>query len=404
MKRSTAAALAAIMATVALTGCGASQTPSLIDSETSDQSASNSVTESVTESVATTPSTVDTTSSEPVESDASSATDTASVATTESDPETDSDSPAPSAQTDKPALTTVATLTTLAEPETKPVEQWPELPDNYTFFHEVGAKIRNADSFEIHETMTGIADGSMYESAPIRLSDVAQGKFEHEYILAVSGNNVYVNSTFTDIGTGTDTDIYEGYKTINGDKIETIYRKDNKWISDSSEQTDSTMTNTVLDSYGLLRFLASDYIFGDDGAYGWTDNDLHVCELVRQENGDIVITLPDYTKTLCNLFDNEICVNATGLMQNPNKNEALSMDYGDHEKLPIQYTSDLTYTFDKDYNIKSISFTWFTSSNRTDTTKHSHINVLLEFSNFNNLAPITVPDYEIVEPEATTEG
>lgn len=400
MKRSTAAALAAIMATVALTGCGASQTPSLIDSETSDQSASNSV----TESVATTPSTVDTTSSEPVESDASSATDTASVATTESDPETDSDSPAPSAQTDKPALTTVATLTKLAEPETKPVEQWPELPDNYTFFHEVGAKIRNADSFEIHETMTGIADGSMYESAPIRLSDVAQGKFEHEYILAVSGNNVYVNSTFTDIGAGTDTDIYEGYKTINGDKIETIYRKDNKWISDSSEQTDSTMTNAVLDSYGLLRFLASDYIFGDDGAYGWTDNDLHVCELVRQENGDIVITLPDYTKTLCNLFDNEICVNATGLMQNPNKNEALSMDYGDHEKLPIQYTSDLTYTFDKDYNIKSISFTWFTSSNRTDTTKHSHINVLLEFSNFNNLAPITVPDYEIVEPEATTEG
>lgn len=404
MKRSTAAALAAIMATVALTGCGASQTPSLIDSETSDQSASNSVTESVTESVATTPSTVDTTSSEPVESDASSATDTASVATTESDPETDSDSPAPSAQTDKPALTTVATLTKLAEPETKPVEQWPELPDNYTFFHEVGAKIRNADSFEIHETMTGIANGSMYESAPIRLSDVAQGKFEHEYILAVSGNNVYVNSTFTDIGAGTDTDIYEGYKTINGDKIETIYRKDNKWISDSSEQTDSTMTNAVLDSYGLLRFLASDYIFGDDGAYGWTDNDLHVCELVRQENGDIVITLPDYTKTLCNLFDNEICVNATGLMQNPNKNEALSMDYGDHEKLPIQYTSDLTYTFDKDYNIKSISFTWFTSGNSTDTTKHPHINVLLEFSNFNNLAPITVPDYEIVEPEATTEG
>lgn len=400
MKRLTAAALAAIMATVALTGCGASQTPSLIDSETSDQSTSNSV----TESVATTASTVDTTSSEPVESDASSATDTASVATTESDPETDSDSPAPSAQTDKPALTTVATLTKLAEPETKPVEQWPELPDNYTFFHEVGAKIRNADSFEIHETMTGIADGSMYESAPIRLSDVAQGKFEHEYVLAVSGNNVYVNSTFTDIGAGTDTDIYEEYKTINGDKIETIYRKDNKWISDSSEQTDSTMTNAVLDSYGLLRFLASDYIFGDDGAYGWTDNDLHVCELVRQENGDIVITLPDYTKTLCNLFDNEICVNATGLMQNPNKNEALSMDYGDHEKLPIQYTSDLTYTFDKDYNIKSISFTWFTSSNRTDTTKHSHINVLLEFSNFNNLAPITVPDYEIVEPEATTEG
>lgn len=400
MKRLTAAALAAIMATVALTGCGASQTPSLIDSETSDQSTSNSV----TESVATTASTVDTTSSEPVESDASSATDTASVATTESDPETDSDSPAPSAQTDKPALTTIATLTKLAEPETKPVEQWPELPDNYTFFHEVGAKIRNADSFEIHETMTGIADGSMYESAPIRLSDVAQGKFEHEYILAVSGNNVYVNSTFTDIDAGTDTDIYEGYKTINGDKIETIYRKDNKWISDSSEQTDSTMTNAVLDSYGLLRFLASDYVFGDDGAYGWTDNDLHACELVRQENGDIVITLPDYTKALCNLFDNEICVNATGLMQNPNKNEALSMDYGDHEKLPIQYTSDLTYTFDKDYNIKSISFTWFTSSNRTDTTKHSHINVLLEFSNFNNLAPITVPDYEIVEPEATTEG
>ena len=400
MKRLTAAALAAIMATVALTGCSASQTPSLIDSEISDQNTSNSV----TESVATTASTVDTTSSEPVESDASSATDTASVATTESDPETNSDSPAPSAQTDKPALTTVATLTKLAEPETKPVEQWPELPDNYTFFHEVGAKIRNADSFEIHETMTGIADGSMYESAPIRLSDVAQGKFEHEYILAVSGNNVYVNSTFTDIGAGTDTDIYEGYKTINGDKIETIYRKDNKWISDSSEQTDSTMTNAVLDSYGLLRFLASDYVFGDDGAYGWTDNDLHACELVRQENGDIVITLPDYTKALCNLFDNEICVNATGLMQNPNKNEALSMDYGDHEKLPIQYTSDLTYTFDKDYNIKSISFTWFTSSNRTDTTKHSHINVLLEFSNFNNLAPITVPDYEIVEPEATTEG
>ena len=404
MKRLTAAALAAIMVTVALTGCGASQTPSLIDSETSDQSTSNSV----TESVATTASTVDTTSSEPVESDASSATDTASVATTESDPETDSDSPAPSAQTDKPALTTVATLTKLAEPETKPVEQWPELPDNYTFFHEVGAKIRNADSFEIHETMTGIADGSMYESAPIRLSDVAQGKFEHEYILAISGNNVYVNSTFTDIDAGTDTDIYEGYKTINGDKIETIYRKDNKWISDSSEQTDSTMTNAVLDSYGLLRFLASDYVFGDDGAFGWTDNDLHVCELVRQENGDIIVTLPDYTKTVCNLFDNEICVNAAGLIQNPNKNEALGYNKPDYKytnyKLSIQKAANVIYTFDKDYNIKSISFTWFTSGNRTNTTKDPHINVLLKFSNFNNLAPITVPDYEIVEPEATTEG
>lgn len=403
MKRLTAAAFAAIMATVALTGCGASQTPSLIDSD-SDQSASNSVTESVTESVATTASTVDTTSSEPVESDASSVTDTASNATTESDPETDSDSPAPSAQTDKPALTTVATLTKLAEPETKPVEQWPELPDNYTFFHEVGAKIRNADSFEIHETMTGIADGSMYESAPIRLSDVAQGKFEHEYILAVSGNNVYVNSTFTDIGAGTDTDIYEGYKTINGDKIETIYRKDNKWISDSSEQTDSTMTNAVLDSYGLLRFLASDYVFGDDGAYGWTDNDLHVCELVRQENGDIIVTLPDYVQTKNNMFDFDICANAKGLVQNPNESEALSMNGDDGEKLPIQYTSDLTYTFDEDYNIKSISFTWFSYRGDTDTTKDPHINVLLEFSNFNNLAPITVPDYEIVEPEATSEG
>ena len=358
----------------------------------------------ITESVATTASTIDTTSSEPVESDASSATDTTSVATTENDPETDTDSPAPSVQTDKPALTTVATLTKLAEPETKPVEQWTELPDNYTFFHEVGAKIRNADSFEIHETMTGIADGSMYESAPIRLSDVAQGKFEHEYILAVSGNNVYVNSTFTDIGAGTDTDIYEGYKTINGDKIETIYRKDNKWISDSSEQTDSTMTNAVLDSYGLLRFLASDYIFGDDGAFGWTDNDLHVCELVRQENGDIIVTLPDYVQTKNNMFDFDICVNAKGLVQNPNKNEALSMNRGDREKLPIQYTSDLTYTFDEYYNIKSISFTWFTVCSNTDTTKHPHINVLLEFSNFNNLAPITVPDYEIVEPEATTEG
>ena len=400
MKRLTAAALAAIMATVALTGCGASQTPSLIDSETSDQSTSNSV----TESVATTASTVDTTSSEPVESDASSVNDTASNATIESDPETDSDSPAPSAQTDKPALTTVATLTKLAEPETKPVEQWPELPDNYTFFHEVGAKIRNANSFEIHETMTGIADGSMYESAPIRLSDVVQGKFEHEYILAVSGNNVYVNSAFTDIGAGTDTDIYEGYKTINGDKIETIYRKDNKWISDSSEQTDSTMTNAVLDSYGLLRFLASDYVFGDDGVYGWTDNDLHACELVRQENGDIVITLPDYTKTKNNMFDFDICANAKGLVQNPNKSEALSMNGDDGEKLPIQYTSDLTYTFDEDYNIKSISFTWFSYRGDTDTTKDPHINVLLEFSNFNNLAPITVPDYEIVEPEATTEG
>ena len=104
------------------------------------------------------------------------------------------------------------------------------------------------------------------------------------------------------------------------------------------------------------------------------------------------------------MFDFDICANAKGLEQNPNKSEALSMNGDDGEKLPIQYTSDLTYTFDEDYNIKSISFTWFSYRGDTDTTKDPHINVLLEFSNFNNLAPITVPDYEIVEPEATTEG
>ena len=394
MKRLTAAALAAIMTAVALTGCSNSEQSSTADSAVSNQNVSDApTTTSATEPIGTIPVS-DETSAEPVEIDANVTTDVSAPVETA---EVETDSPAPSAQTDKPALTTVATLTKLVEPETKPVEQWPELPDNYTFFHEAGKKIRNADSFEIHETMTGIADGSMYESAPIRLSDVANGEFEHEYILAVSGNNVYVNSTFTDIGAGTDTDVYEGYKTINGNKIETIYRKDNKWISDSSEQTDSTMTNAVLDSYGLLRFLASDYVFGDDGAFGWTDNDLHVCELVRQENGDIVITLPDYTKTVCNLFDNEICVNATGLIQNPSKNEALSYNNPDYKytnyKLSIQKTSNVTYTFDKDYNIKSISFTW-----ATDKKYAPHINVLLEFSNFNNLAPITVPDYEIVEP------
>lgn len=395
MKRLTAAALAAIMTAVALTGCSNSEQSSTADSAVSNQNVSDApTTTSATEPIGTIPM-YDETSAEPVEIDANVTTDVSAPVETA---EVETDSPAPSAQTDKPALTTVATLTTLAEPETKPVEQWPELPDNYTFFHEVGTKIRNADSFEIHETMTGIADGSMYESAPIRLSDVANGEFEHEYILAVSGNNVYVNSTFTDISAGTDTDIYEGYKTINGNKIETIYRKDDKWISDSSEQTDSTMTNAVLDSYGLLRFLASDYVFGDDGAYGWTDNDLHACELVRQENGDIIVTLPDYVKNKNNLFDRDICVNANGLVQNPNKSEELS-DNISHEKLPIlQNMPNLTYTFDKDYNIKSISFTWFSERGHADTTKDSHINVFLEFSNFNNLAPITVPDYEIVEP------
>ena len=402
MKRLTAAALAAIMTAVALTGCSNSEQSSTADSAVSNQNVSDApTTTSATEPIGTIPVS-DETFAEPVEIDASVTTDVSAPVETA---EVETDSPAPSAQTDKPALTTVATLTKLAEPETKPVEQWPELPDNYTFFHEVGAKIRNADSFEIHETMTGIADGSMYEAAPIRLSDVANGEFEHEYILAVSGNNMYVNSTFTDISAGTDADIYEGYKTINGDKIETIYRKDNKWISDSSEQTDSTMTNAVLDSYGLLRFLASDYVFGDDGAYGWTDNDLHACELVRQENGDIIVSF-SYTKDKANnLFDRDICVNAKGLVQNPNKSEALSMNYDDGEKLPIiQNMPNLTYTFDKDYNIKSVSFTWFSERSHADTTKDSHITVLLEFSNFNNLAPITVPDYEIVEPEATTEG
>lgn len=130
---------------------------------------------------------------------------------------------------------------------------------------------------------------------------------------------------------------------------------------------------------------------------------------VRDSNGDIKVTLPDWSqgtsspaeqwtnedwaKEVVWNHDDKYAKYYNDVFSNVCKNN--SADTHDIGRLSddwlVGYTSTvgcLTYTFDSDYNLKMIE------STLNDETDGTSLSLTLTYSNWNNVAPIEVPEYE----------
>lgn len=375
-----AALIAAMAASCSIAGCSKMPLPDEISADASQDS-----------------SYTDSDSVSPAESDPIETVDTpvtsGTISDTPVDPVSDAD-PIETTETDAPETTvptaapvTYKTIVSASEPE--PVDADEPILSNDEIYKLAGTNLRNTESFVVTCRING--EGNSI-GTPL----------DHNYTLVVTKDVTYLNSTYDYGDTHNVWEKYtvtdrENYDPTQGTPLVFVERTEDGWVSDLrkgelwngvaldylwvNDGWDDMVIDTIK-SYALLTFIDPDYTYEDD-------DPMATATSARDENGDIVMTFPEWDEwlTINTQFDRKnqrIIDRALNSLFYANVGKHPSADIGDHPK------GNAVYTFDNDYNIKSIE-----GDMETDVNKF-HFTV--EFSNWNNVAPIEVPEYETIRP------
>lgn len=287
---------------------------------------------------------------------------TASAPDTSSEPDENAET---NTSDEQPALITPEEIK-LIDPETEATVVDPNepIPSNTELFDLVGTNLHNADSFIINCKLSGNRwDGKSIEA-------------EHKYTLVVTRDTTYLYSTFEDFTNDT-IEAYDEYRTHDDTTISTITRNGDGWWENTPTEYlkwgagRDDLAKTEVYNLAVLRFLNPEYKFKEAET-------LNTVTPVRNENGNIIVTFPAWKEweTLDKDFRQHPF---TGLIRIPNRT-------GDLFETDIKQRGNPTYTFDTNYNLKSIESDIIGS--------YYNVHLTLDFSNWNNVAPITLPEYE----------
>lgn len=377
-----AALIAAMTASCSIAGCSKMPLPDEISADASQDS-----------------SYTDADSVSPAESDPIETVDTPETSNTVSDtsvdPVSDAD-PIETTETDAPETTvptaapvTYKTIASASEPELVDADE--PIPSNDEIYKLAGTNIRNAESFVVTCNVSG---KTHLGSANLPL--------DHNYTLAVTKDVTYLNSTYNYDETHSVWEKYtmtdrENFDPTQGTPLVFVERTEDGWVNDLrkgelwnnvaldylwvNDGWDDMVIDTIK-SYALLTFIDPDYTYEDD-------DPMATATSARDENGNIVMTFPEWDEWLTldtrfNRPNEKIIFNAL--------NSLFRANVGNHPSTDISYRpkGNAVYTFDNDYNIKSIE------GNMETNTEKFHFTI--EFSNWNNVAPIEVPEYETIRP------
>lgn len=377
-----AALIAAMAASCSIAGCSKMPLPDEISADTNRDSAytdSDSVSPAESDPIET----IET----PTTSSAISSTSVAPVSDVDPIETTEADAPETTVPTAAPV--TYKTIASASEPE--PVDADEPIPSNDEIYKLAGTNLYNAESFVVTCNVSGEISS---KGTPL----------DHKYTLVVTRDVTYLNSTY-DYGVAhsvwekyTVTD-RENFDPTQGTPLIFVERTEDGWVNDLrkgelwnnvaldylwvNDGWDDMVIDTIK-SYALLTFIDPDYTYEDD-------DPMATATSARDENGNIVMTFPEW--------DEWFAINTR--FNRPNEriiNDALDSlfrtNIGNHPSTSINRrpspNGNAVYTFDSDYNIKSIEGDMETNVNKFHFT--------VEFSNWNNVAPIEVPEYETIRP------
>lgn len=258
--------------------------------------------------------------------------------------------------------------------ETEPVEEL--VPTRAELLNSVWTQLNSAESFRMNCNVKG--------KVPSEDSDTGM-LIDQSFTYTVSGDVTHLESTYTNLDSNDPAVEYEEYQVLNDSIITTLTKHGDNWVDNTpKEMIRTSMMIKALNSTPLLSILANDASIADTMlGYG---------KVSRNDNGDYVLdnllheNIPSYSDD----FGRHMFA---GLIRTPAVEDSL---YNVSQSDTIKTGSNVVYTFDKDYNLKSMVFDIIVNK-QNGYDVHCEIN----FDSWNDVPAIVPPAASEIE---TTEA
>lgn len=218
--------------------------------------------------------------------------------------------------------------------ETEPVEV--PVPTRAELLNAVFDNLNAAKSFRMTCNVKG--------KVPSETSDSGM-MINHNFTYTVSDNKTYLESEFENLDNNDGIVKYSEYQSLDDNIITTLTKNGDDWVNNTpKEMIRTSMMIKALNTTPLLGLIANDAAVANDSlGYG---------KVSRTENGDYVLDNIELCYIAC--YSQDLCYHMlAGLIRTPALKDVL---YDISQSDTRDTGSSIVYTFDKDYNLKSMVF------------------------------------------------
>lgn len=271
------------------------------------------------------------------------------------------------ADTDATMLSDISETAEITE-ETEITEDLTFIPNTMDFMSSVSDTLNAAESFEMTCNIKGYV--------PDKSSDIGK-LIEHEFVYTVKTNTTHLKSSSRDLNIDDSDTSYEEYQTLADNIVTTLTPYDKIWVDNTPKEIIRyNMAKKALNSVALVSILTGDSQLTSDTFIN--------AELTRNETGDFILTVKNWSDVQP-YTDDFTYHTFSGMIRSPEMKDYL-FDLG------IQNSDGgISYTFDKDYNLKGIVFDVLNHGENYDI--HGEIS----FTKWNSVNNITIPRVSKIE-------
>lgn len=258
--------------------------------------------------------------------------------------------------------------------ETEPIEE--PVPTRAELLNSVWTQLNSAESFRMNCNVKG--------KVPSETSDMGM-LIDQSFTYTVSGDVTHLESKYTNLDSNDPAVEYEEYQILNDSIVTTLTKHGSDWVDNTpKEMIRTSMMVKALNTTPLLGLLANDAAIASESlGYG---------EVSRNDNGDYILDNIELQYIACYSEDLSKHMLA-GLIRTPALEDCLyNVAQGDTRNTG----SNVVYTFDKDYNLKSIAFDAIVNK-----TNGYDVHCEITFDSWNTVPPIVPPFASKIE---TTEA
>lgn len=267
---------------------------------------------------------------------------------------------------DKQEDTEAETATEETTAETEPVEE--PVPEKAELLNSVWTQLNSAESFRMNCNVKG--------KVPSETSDMGM-LIDQSFTYTVSGDVTHLESKYTNLDSNDPAVEYEEYQVLNDSIVTTLTKHGSDWVDNTpKEMIRTNMMLKALNTTPLLGLLVNDA--------SMADNALRYGEVSRNDNGDYILDNIELQYIVCYSDDFRDHMLA-GFIRTPAVEDYLyNVSPGSD-----MYNSGckLAYTFDKDYNLKSIAFDAIVNK-----TNGYDVHCEVTFDSWNDISEIKVPE------------
>ena len=258
--------------------------------------------------------------------------------------------------------------------ETEPVEE--PVPTRAELLNSVWTQLNSAESFRMNCNVKGKVPSETTDSGML---------IDQSFTYTVSGDVTHLESKYTNLDSNDPAVEYEEYQVLNDSIVTTLTKHGDDWVDNTpKEMIRTSMMVKALNTTPLLGLLANDAAIASESlGYG---------EVSRNDNGDYILDNIELQYIACYSEDLSKHMLA-GLIRTPALEDCLyNVAQGDTRNTG----SSVVYTFDKDYNLKSIAFDAIVNK-----TNGYDVHCEVTFDSWNTVPPIVPPSASKIE---TTEA